>query len=207
MVGGWVWDLANVRGGSVDIFCRPLGFLPSAFLPINPRTPKEPGFGGFRLSKLRRDTPFGLITPASACVMAKWHSRPPKFLAKTFRVNGFFLLPVIFFRQFKYILLLRELPGSVAGVYKWLLTPERWPFWCFLGRFVAKNPLTPTQEVRGAMTKPVAVFRSGVIGDSRHIPSDSMKTAIWCYFPLSAGIPPQLPCRYFLPLAFLGVFG
>jgi hypothetical protein len=34
------------------------------------------------------------------------------------------------------------------------------------------------------MTKPVAVFRSGVI-------EDSMKTAIWCYFPLSAGISPH----------------
>ena len=61
--------------------------------------------------------------------------------------NGFFFFGGHIFRQFKSILLLRELPGSVAGVYKWLLTPGRWPFWCFLGCFVAKNPLTPTQEV------------------------------------------------------------
>ena len=32
------------------------------------------------------------------------------------------------------------------------------------GVFLAKNPLTPTQEV---MTKPVAAFRSVVIEDSR----------------------------------------
>jgi hypothetical protein len=24
MVGGWVWDLANVRGGPSGFFCRPL---------------------------------------------------------------------------------------------------------------------------------------------------------------------------------------
>jgi hypothetical protein len=24
MVGGWVWDLANVRGGPLILFCRPL---------------------------------------------------------------------------------------------------------------------------------------------------------------------------------------
>jgi hypothetical protein len=42
------------------------------------------------------------------------------------------------------------------------------------------------------MTKPVAAFRSGVIGEeTQDIPSDSMKTAIWCYFPLSAGISPH----------------
>jgi hypothetical protein len=43
------------------------------------------------------------------------------------------------------------------------------------------------------MTKPVAVFRSAVIEDSRHmsVPPASMKTAIWCYFPLSAGISPH----------------
>jgi hypothetical protein len=43
--------------------------------------------------------------------------------------NGFFIFGGHFFRQFKSIL--HELPGSVAGVYKWLLTPSRWPFWCF----------------------------------------------------------------------------
>jgi hypothetical protein len=43
---------------------------------------------------------------------------------------------------------------------------------------------------RGGRQKPVAVFRSGVIGDSRHT-SDSIQTAIWCYFPLSAGISPR----------------
>jgi hypothetical protein len=45
---------------------------------------------------------------------------------------------------------LPKLPGSVAGDCEWLLlTPGRWSFWCFLGCFVAKNPLapTPTQEV------------------------------------------------------------
>jgi hypothetical protein len=40
------------------------------------------------------------------------------------------------------------------------------------------------------MTKPVAVFRS-VVNEAQDIPSDSMKTAIWCYFPLSAGISPH----------------
>jgi hypothetical protein len=39
------------------------------------------------------------------------------------------------------------------------------------------------------MTKPVAVFRSGLIKRLKtYIPPGSMKTAIWCYFPLSAGI-------------------
>jgi hypothetical protein len=61
--------------------------------------------------------------------------------------NGFLFFGGHIFRQFKSTLLLRELPGSVAGVYKCLLTPGRWPFWCFLGCFVAKNPLTPTQEM------------------------------------------------------------
>jgi hypothetical protein len=40
------------------------------------------------------------------------------------------------------------------------------------------------------MTKPVAVFRLGVIEDSRHTIRLDEKT-IWCYFPLSAGISPH----------------
>ena len=51
----------------------------------------------------------------------------PNFLAKAFRVNGFLFFGGLIFRQFKSILLLRELLGSVAGVYKWLLAPGRWP--------------------------------------------------------------------------------
>jgi hypothetical protein len=121
----------------------PFVFLPSTFLPTDSRTPKELEFGGFRPSKLRRGAPFGLKTPAS------WRNGISDYrtLAKTLRVNGFLLFGGNIFRQFKSILSLRVLPGSVAGVYKWLLTPGRWPFWCFLGCFVAKNPLTPTQEV------------------------------------------------------------
>jgi hypothetical protein len=43
------------------------------------------------------------------------------------------------------------------------------------------------------MTKPVAVFRSRVIGDSRHTVrlDENVCSAIWCYFPLSAGISPH----------------
>jgi hypothetical protein len=42
------------------------------------------------------------------------------------------------------------------------------------------------------MTKPVAAFRLGVVRRLKtYIPPDSMKTAIWCYFPLSAGISPH----------------
>jgi hypothetical protein len=52
-------------------------------------------------------------------------------LAKTFRVNGFFGGHI--FRQFESILLLRELPGPVAGVYKWLSTPGRCRFGAFWG--------------------------------------------------------------------------
>jgi hypothetical protein len=72
-----------------------------------------------------------------------------------------------------------ELPGSVAGDYKWPLTPGRWPFWCFSGCFMAKQSVN--FHTGGDMTKLVAAFRSGVIEDS----------AIWCYFPLSAGISPH----------------
>jgi hypothetical protein len=61
--------------------------------------------------------------------------------------NGFFFFGGHIFRQFKSGLMPPELPGSVAGVYKWFLTPGRWPFWYFWGCFVAKNPLTPTQEM------------------------------------------------------------
>jgi hypothetical protein len=96
--------------------------------------------------------------------------------------NAFFV-----FRQFKTILLLRELPGSVAGAYKWLLGPGTWPFWCFLGCFVAK---TLNSHTGGAMTKPVAVFRSRVIEDSRHTVKLD-ENGIWCYFHLSASISPH----------------
>ena len=122
----------------------PFVFLPSTFLPTDSRTPKELEFGGFRPSKLRRGAPFGLKTPAS------WRngiSDYRTFCLQLFGLTDFLIFGDHIFRQFKSILLLRELPGSVAGAYKWLLTPGRWPFWCFLGCFVAKNPLTPTQEV------------------------------------------------------------
>jgi hypothetical protein len=60
----------------------------------------------------------------------------------------------------------------------------------FFGVFCGKKSVN--SHTGGAMAKPVAVFRSGVIGDSRHmIPSGSMKTATWCYFPLSAGLSPH----------------
>jgi hypothetical protein len=40
------------------------------------------------------------------------------------------------------------------------------------------------------MTKPVAVFHSRVVRDSRYTVRFD-KNAIWCYFPLSAGISPH----------------
>jgi hypothetical protein len=82
------------------------------------------GFSG------RQNTPFGLKAPAS------WRNGISDYrtLPTAVRVNGFFLIfGDHIFRQFKFTLLLRELSGSVAGVYKWLLTPGRWPFWRFLG--------------------------------------------------------------------------
>jgi hypothetical protein len=91
-------------------------------------------------------------------------------LGLRFSVQRFFwFFVVIFFGSSSVELNFRQLKCRTElpqGVYKWLLAPGRWPFWCFWGCFVAKNPSTPTQErgcVRGAMTKPVAVFRSGVI--------------------------------------------
>jgi hypothetical protein len=36
-----------------------------------------------------------------------------------------------------------------------------------------------------------ALLRVRLRGDIQDVPSGSMKTAIWCYFPLSAGIPPH----------------
>jgi hypothetical protein len=57
--------------------------------------------------------------------MAKWHFRLPNFLASDIRPTDFLFFGGHIFRQFKSILLLHELPGSVAGVYKWLLTPGR----------------------------------------------------------------------------------
>ena len=119
-------------------------FLASTFLPMPPQTQKHLGFGIFVPFRVRRDTPFGLKMPAS------WRngiSDYRTFCLQLFGLTEFFIFGDHIFRQFKSILLLRELPGSVAGVYKWVLTPGRWPFWCFLGCFVAKNPLTPTQEV------------------------------------------------------------
>jgi hypothetical protein len=93
--------------------------------------------------RVHRDTPFGLKMPAS------WRNGISDYRTFWPRIsaNGFFLFGGHIFRQFNSILLLRELPGSVAGVYKGLLTPSRWLFWCFWGCFVATNPLTPTQEV------------------------------------------------------------
>jgi hypothetical protein len=59
--------------------------------------------------------------------MAKWHFRLPNFLASDIRPTDFLFFNGHIFRQFKSILLLRELPGSVAGVYKWLATwPVQW---------------------------------------------------------------------------------
>jgi hypothetical protein len=86
--------------------------------------------------------------------MAKWHFRLPDFLPTTSRANGFFNFRRSYFSAVQvYTFTSRELPGSVAGAYKRLLGPGRWPFWCFLGCFVAKL---------------VAVFRSVVIRDPRH---------------------------------------
>jgi hypothetical protein len=91
--------------------------------------------------KVRRDTPFECLRHGEMAFPTA------ELFASAFRVNGFFIFGGHISRQFRSIFSLRELPGSVAGVYKWLLTPGRWPFWCFWGCFVAKNPSTPTQEV------------------------------------------------------------
>jgi hypothetical protein len=107
----------------------------------------RPRIWGFQTVKI---APRHSIWPKSACVMAKWHFRQPKSLVLGSFFSGWRVLFIFgghVFRQFGSIILLRELPGSVAGVYKWLLGPGGRSFWCFLGCFVAKNPFTPTQEV------------------------------------------------------------
>ena len=43
----------------------PFGFSTSTLLPITPQTPKHLGFGVIMPFRVRRDTPFGLKTPAS----------------------------------------------------------------------------------------------------------------------------------------------
>jgi hypothetical protein len=37
MVGGWVWDSADVRGGPSIFFCRPLGLFPAPLAVYTPR--------------------------------------------------------------------------------------------------------------------------------------------------------------------------
>jgi hypothetical protein len=88
--------------------------------------------------RVRRGTPFGLKMPAS------WRNG-----VSGIRPTDFFIFGGHIFRHLKSRPMPPEFPGCVdlAGVYTWLLTPARWPFWCFLGCFVAKNPSTPTQEV------------------------------------------------------------
>jgi hypothetical protein len=126
----------------------PFGFLTSTLLPITPQTPKHLGFGVIMPFRVRQDTPFGLKTPAS-WPMAKCEMdfSTPNFSTSDIRPTDFLIFSGHIVRQFKSRPMPPELPGSVAGVYKWLLTPGRWPFWCFWGCFVAKNPLTSTQEV------------------------------------------------------------
>jgi hypothetical protein len=120
------------------------GFLATTFLPKTPRTSKELGFRGFILCRVHRCYRFGLKTPAS------WRTGISDY--RTFWLKLFGLMD-FFPRQFRCRLLLRELPGSVAGVYRWLLGPgSDGRFGACWVCFVAKNALTPTQEVL-CMTK------------------------------------------------------
>jgi hypothetical protein len=95
---------------------------------------------GFQTVKI---APRHSIWPKNACVMAKWHFRLPNFLASDIRPTDFLFFGGHIFRQFKSRPMPPELPGSVAGVYKWLLTPGRsWQmavFGAFWGVLWLKN--------------------------------------------------------------------
>jgi hypothetical protein len=55
-------------------------------------------------------------------VVPNWRLGVAASLASDFRFNGFLFSDGHIFRQLKCRTELPELPGSVAGVYKWLLT-------------------------------------------------------------------------------------
>ena len=59
-------DIDRIDGGSIAHLAEtPFGFSTSTLLPITPQTPKHLGFGVIMPFRVRRDTPFGLKTPAS----------------------------------------------------------------------------------------------------------------------------------------------
>jgi hypothetical protein len=105
------------------------GFSTSTFLPITPQTPKRLGFRVFVPFRVRRDTPFGLKMPAHG----EMAFSTTEVFDLGYPANGNFFSVVICFGSLSQnqCLLPPKLPGSVAGVYKWFLTPGRWPFWCF----------------------------------------------------------------------------
>jgi hypothetical protein len=96
------------------------------------KTPKHLGFRVYMPFRVRRDTPLGLKMPAS------WRNGISDYRTFWPRISGqrIFFFGGHIFLQFKSKLLLRELPGSVAGVYKCLFTPGRRPFHgAFVGVF------------------------------------------------------------------------